>query len=151
MRTIDTIKNIIVEQIKSYRLLLDMLQRERECLINLDAKGVETISKEKDTIVLRLRLIEEERLRLVHKFSTENKLTGEVGLQRLADVTGDDAFQILRPQLVSLLQSIEELNTFNMVLIGRSLHFIKNSMVFLESFGLDIDQINTRAILSKEA
>ncbi len=150
MRTIHTIKNILIEQIKGYRQLLDMLQREKECLINLDAKGVENISKEKDTIVLTLTLIEDERIRLIEEFSAENKITGEVGLQRLADETGDETFHIVRLQLVSLLQSIEELNAVNRVLIGRSLNFIKNSMTFLGSFGIAMDQLTTGAILSKE-
>jgi hypothetical protein len=61
MRIIDSIKSILIEQIKSYRVLLELLQRERECLINLDAHEVENLSKEKDTTLLRLRLLEEER------------------------------------------------------------------------------------------
>jgi len=150
MRTLDNIKNLLVEQINSYRTLLDLLQRERESLINLDAGGVETISKEKDSIIIRLRLIEEERVRLVGKFLAENRLDLHLSLQRIVEETGDETLQILRLQLVSLLQSIEELNAFNMVLIGRSLNFIKHSMAFLESFGLDIDQLSTGSTFSRE-
>jgi hypothetical protein len=61
MKTADTIKSILVEQIDGYRSLLDLLQRERECLLNLDANGVESISKEKDTMIMRLRLVEGKR------------------------------------------------------------------------------------------
>jgi len=150
MRTLDNIKNLLLEQINSYRLLLDLLQRERESLVNLDAGEVEAISKEKDTIVIRLRLIEEERIRLVGKFLAEKHLAGNLSLQRIVEITGDETLKMLRLQLVSLLQSIEELNAFNMVLIGRSLNFIKHSMAFLESFGLDIDQLNTGTIFSRE-
>jgi hypothetical protein len=150
MRTLDKIKNLLVEQITSYRSLLDLLQRERESLVRLDAGGVEAISKEKDTVIIRLRLIEEERIRLVGKFLAENHLASNLSLQRIVEITGDESLQILRLQLVSLLQSIEELNAFNMVLIGRSLNFIKHSMAFLESFGLDIDQLNTGTIFSRE-
>ena len=150
MRTLDNIKNLLVEQINSYRSLLDLLQRERQSLVNLDAGGVESISKEKDTVIIRLRLIEEERVRLVGKFLTESRLPAHLSLQRIVEITGDETLQILRLQLVSLLQSIEELNAFNMVLIGRSLNFIKHSMAFLESFGLDIDQVNTGRIFSRE-
>ena len=150
MRTLDNIKNLLVEQINSYRSLLDLLQRERESLINLDAGGVEAISKEKDTIIMRLRLIEEERIRLVGKFLAENRLDRHLSLQRIVEVTGDETLQILRLQLVSLIQSIGELNDFNMVLIGRSLNFIKHSMAFLESFGLDIDQLHAGRIYSRE-
>jgi hypothetical protein len=150
MRTLDNIKNLLVEQINSYRSLLDLLQRERKSLINLDAGGVEAISKVKDTIIIRLRLLEEERIRVVEKFLTENHLAGNLSLQRIVEITGDETLRTLRLQLVSLVQSIEELNSFNMVLIGRSLNFIKHSMAFLESFGLDIDQLNTGRIFSRE-
>jgi hypothetical protein len=150
MKTADAIKSILLEQIDGYRSLLDLLQRERESLLNLDAAGVEGISKEKDTTVIRLRLIEEERVRLMKKFALENMISGEIGLQRLAGITKDDTFQIHRLQLVSLLQSIEELNAFNMVLIGRSLNFIKNSRVFFESCGLDMDRLNSGTLLSRE-
>ncbi len=150
MKTADTIKSLLVEQIDGYRSLLDLLQRERECLLNLDANGVESISKEKDTTIMRLRLIEEERGRLVNKFSREKMISGEANLQILSEMTGDDTFQTLRLQLISLLQSIEELNAFNKVLIGRSLNFIKNSMAFLESFGVGIGRSNSGSIFSKE-
>jgi hypothetical protein len=150
MSTADTIKNLLVEQIDGYRSLLDLLQRERECLLNLDASGVESISKEKDTTVMRLRLIEEERVRLVGKFSRENMIGGETNLQMLSEITKDDTFRTLRLQLISLLQGIEELNAFNKVLIGRSLNFIKNSMGFLESFGVGAGRSNSGSFFSRE-
>jgi hypothetical protein len=77
-------------------------------------------------------------------------ISGEANLQILSEMTGDDTFQTLRLQLVSLLQSIEELNAFNKVLIGRSLNFIKNSMAFLESFGVGIGRSNSGSVFSKE-
>ncbi len=150
MKTTDTIRGILIEQIDGYRTLLDLLQGERECLLNLDAAGVERISKEKDTIVIRLRLIEEERGRLMKKFALEHMISGDVSLQRLAGITKDDTFQTHRLQLVSLIQSIEELNAFNMVLIGRSLNFIKSSRMFLESCGLDMNRSNSGTFFSKE-
>jgi hypothetical protein len=150
MRTLDKIKNLLLEQINSYRALLDILQRERESLVNLDAGAVESISKVKDSVVISLRLFEEERIRLVGKFLAENQLARDLSLQRIVEITGDETLRTLRLQLVSLVQSIEELNAFNMVLIGRSLNFIRHSMAFLESFGLDIDQLNTGRIFSRE-
>jgi len=150
MKTAEAIKNIVLEQVNGYRSLLDLLQKERGCLVNLDAAGVEDISKEKDTIVLKLRLIEEERCRLIEKFATEHDVRGEITLQRLADLTGDEALRMQRLQLISLIQSINELNAFNMVLIGRSLNFIKHSMLFLNSFASPANPMGPGTILSKE-
>jgi hypothetical protein len=150
MSIIDSIKSILIEQIKSYRVLLELLQKERECLINLDANEVENLSKEKDTTLLRLRLLEEERLRLIKKYSADNAIIGSVSLQSLSELTADNDFQLIRSQLTSLLQSIQELNDFNMILIGRSLSAVRQSVGFLESFGLHINQNNAGLMLSKE-
>ena len=150
MNTLDRIKDILVEQINGYRILLDLLQKERESVLSLDTNRVESISKEKDTVIIRLRLTEDERVRLLDKFAAENNLPRDFSLQRLIETTGDDGLEILRMQLVSLVQSIDELNKFNMVLIGRSLNFVRHSMAFFESLGLDVDQLNRRRVFSAE-
>jgi flagellar biosynthesis/type III secretory pathway chaperone len=150
MRIIDSIKSILIEQIKSYRALLALLQREKECLISLDADEVENLSKEKDTILLRLRLLEEERIRLIKRYSADNAISGKISLQGLSELTEDNDFQVMRSQLTSLLQSIQELNDLNMILIERSLSVVRQSVGFLESFGLNINQSNTGVMLSKE-
>jgi flagellar biosynthesis/type III secretory pathway chaperone len=150
MRIIDSIKSILIEQIKSYRALLALLQRERECLISLDADEVENLSKEKDTILLRLRLLEEERIRLIKRYSADNAMRGKISLKGLSELTEDNDFQVMRSQLTSLLQSIQELNDLNMILIERSLSVVRQSVGFLESFGLNINQSNTGVMLSKE-
>lgn len=134
MSTTNNIKNILLEQIKGYRELLGLLQREKECLIDLDATGIESISKEKDTTILRLRLLEEERINLLKRFSEENGIEG-LTLQRLYELTGDESLKGLRLQLISILQSIEELNEFNGILIERSLGFIRGSLEFLKTSG----------------
>lgn len=150
MTTLENIKSILIEQINGYRALLELLQKEKLCLLNFDTQGVEAISKEKDVVIIRLRLVEEERIRLINKYLSENNLRCDYTLQKLIDLTGDNNLNILRLQLISLMQSIEELNSFNMILIGRSLNFIKHSMAFLESVGIDIDQLYKGSIFSKE-
>ncbi|MGB9716297.1 MAG: flagellar export chaperone FlgN [Thermodesulfovibrionales bacterium] len=150
MNIVESIKNILIEQINNYRLLLELLQKEKECLININAKDVEDLSKEKDTTVLKLRLLEEERIRLIDKFSSQNKINEKINLQKLCELTGDEDFQTIRLQLLSLLQSIKELNTFNMILIDRSLNFVRRSTSFLESFGLYLENRDKAVIISRE-
>jgi hypothetical protein len=151
MKTVANIKSILIEQISNYQMLLDVLQGERECLVSFNSEAAETISKEKDTIVLKLRLLEEERTRLITKFATENGIKGDMNLQRLYELTGDVSFQTLRLQLISLLQGIAELNEFNRILIERSMNFIKNVTNFLDLFGMNLNSKGIGRILSKEA
>jgi flagellar biosynthesis/type III secretory pathway chaperone len=130
-------------------MLLYVLHKERECLINLNAAGIENLSKEKDTIILRLQLFEEERGRLIAKFIADNNITGNMSLQRIYELTGDNSFQVLESQLLKVLQSIEDMNEFNRILMERSINFVKNAANFLDSFAF-----NTKSrgvVLSKEA
>jgi flagellar biosynthesis/type III secretory pathway chaperone len=150
MSTLDRIKDILGEQINGYRTLLEVLQRERACLVHLNPEGVETLAKEKDTIMLKLRLLEEERMRLVRAFAAETGSTGTMTLQRLHEMTGDEAYSGLRSQMLSLVQAISELNEFNKILIERSSNFVRRTLGFIDSFGLTVDRKKTGSVLSRE-
>jgi flagellar biosynthesis/type III secretory pathway chaperone len=149
MNTTTKIKNILNEEIKGYRELIDLLQKEKECLINLDTAGIENVYKEKDTVILKLRLLDEERINLLKRLSQENNTEKEMTLQRLYKLTGDETLKNMRLQLISMLQSIEELNEFNGILIERSLSFIRNSLAFLKASGIDTKI--SEATLSRKA
>lgn len=146
----EAIINILQEQIKTYKALLVLLKEEKECLVNINPDKVSELSKEKDTIVMRLRLLEEERVRLVHEFVRFNEMTGEVNLKELAKVTGNDLFVTLRSQLMSLLQNVEEMNKFNSILIDRSINYIKTTTNFISSFSNENISKTTGVLLSKE-
>ncbi len=144
------IENILKEQINTYKILHDLLGRERRCLLNIDAEKLEEISKEKDTLVMRLRLLEEERRRLIGKIAGDRGLSAEINLKELERVTGNSIFSILRSTLVSLLQSIEEMNRFNSVLIDRSMTYIRTNMNFIRPFTKEDVPRTSGVLLSKE-
>jgi len=151
MKQTDDIKSILTEQVGGYRILLDLLQRERATLLRFDPRAMESLSKEKDTIVMKLRLLEEERVRLVRAFTEEHGIADKAAFSKLAETAGDDSFQRLRLQLISLLQSIMELNGFNRVLIVRSSLVVKNALNFLGSIGIAVQTKNSGTLLSREA
>ncbi len=151
MNTAANIKAILVEQVEGYRELMKILQRERESLVHFNAKNVESLSKEKDTVVLKLRLLEEERIRLVGAFAADEAIAEEDAFRRLVEQAGDDSFQRLRLQLISLLQGIMELNGFNRILIERSAAVVKNALNFLGSVGVAAPATGKGAMLSREA
>lgn len=151
MNTAESIRVILADQINGYGTLLDLLRKERENLISVNSEGVEEISKEKDTVVLRLRLLEEERIRLIHKFVAENGISGDISLQRLGEITGEASFLDMRLQLISLVQGIAELNEFNRILIERSMNFVRNASRFLDNIGLNIRGLKTGSSISREA
>lgn len=146
MKTLEAIKSILIEQINGYRSLMNILQRERAYLLNFNPMGLEGLSKEKDNLVLKLRLLEEERLRLIERFESETGIGGEKGLNRLYEISGDNAFKIIRLQLISLIQAISELNEFNRILIERSLNYLRGATDILDSYPLS----GMRSGVSKE-
>lgn len=148
MKTLEAIKSILIEQINGYRSLMNILQREKACLLNFNPQGIENLSKEKDNLVLKLRLLEEERLRLIERYTAENGIDGEMGLNRIYELTGDDAFKVIRLQFISLIQAVSELNEFNRILIERSLGFLKGATNILDP--LQIGASKSTGLISKE-
>ena len=132
------------------KILLDLLKDERKSLVDIDADKIEDISKEKDTVVMRLRLLEEERQRLISKFAGDNGVGSDITLLDLGKLTENILIPELRSQLLSLLQSIEEMNRFNSLLIDRSIQHIKTSSSFFNSFVTERTPAHTGVLLSKE-
>ncbi len=148
--SIQAIINILTEQVKTYKVLHALLRKERTCLIDIDPERITGISKEKDTVVMRLRLLEDERIRLIRKFVEDNEISGAMNLKVLAKLTGNDIFNVLRSRLLSLLQSIDEMNKFNSILIDRSINYIRTNQNFVSSFTHENVPKSTGVLLSRE-
>lgn len=148
--SIQAITNILKEQVDGYKTFLAILQREKECLIHIDMVGMEDISKEKDTAVMRLRLLEEERVRLMKKFAEDKGIFRDITLIEMGEFAEDNTLFALRSQLLSLLQSIEEMNSFNSILISRSINYLRANTNFLSSFTAGLSPETKGALLSKE-
>jgi len=142
--------NILEEQLNVYKTLLDLLKKERVCLVDINAEKVEEISKEKDTVVMRLRLLEEERIRLMKKYAEDNGIIDTINLESMARHTGDSRFSILRSQMLSLLQGIDEMNKFNGILLDRSIKYFRTTTSFFNSFTTQHLPRKTGVLLSKE-
>ena len=139
MPLLETIKKVLSEQVQGCRLLSELLQREKVFLVNLQMEGIEALTKEKDILILKLRLLEEERIRLLDRFilenfpdiSTEGNPSQKISLLKLAELTGETIFLEIRSKLISLSQGIKELNDLNKVMIDRTLGFLKQKNNFL--------------------
>lgn len=150
MNAVDAMKAVLREQLRCCRSLLSVLQKERARLVDFDVAGIEELAKEKDTLLLQIRLLDEERARLAARVGGEAARTtdhcgapnesprpegADMTLKRLAELTGDPALSELRLALKSLLESIEDLNGFNRVLIERSLDTLRAGAGFLGALG----------------
>ena len=127
------IEQILKEQIATYKTLKDILTTERKALVDIDVENIERISKKKDTVIMRLRLLEEERQRLLSEFISTKDLSGDINLKELSKLTGNEIFFDLRSQLLSILQSIDELNKFNSLLIDKSIRYYQTTTNHINS------------------
>ncbi|HEC96982.1 MAG TPA: flagellar protein FlgN [Nitrospirae bacterium] len=146
MKDSDQILRILEEQVRSYSRLYDLLKGEKKAIISFDPLAVETLAKEKDNLVLQLRLLEEERKRLADEFFGDTE--GGQSISDLHSITGNKRFLDLRSQLLSLMQGIGELNEVNRLLIERASLHLRVSSVFLQTF--DVKASPSRTI-SREA
>ena len=153
MNHLTAMKAILFEQEKCCKALVGLLQKERTCLVDFDVTAVEELAKEKDTLLLRLRLLEEERQRLASALAGEwpGAREGEITLRALAERTGDAELAGIRLKLVSLAQSIEDLNAFNRHLIDRSLNSVRTARGFFNAFGgRSPEPVASGTLLSRE-
>jgi flagellar biosynthesis/type III secretory pathway chaperone len=149
MTYIDEIKKILKKKIGLLKDLLNVLRREREFLVEHNVKELNVLSKQKDTICLWLKLLSEELKGLINKYALENNLDGEINIDVIFKHSGESDLKILKLQLISLSQSLMELNDFNKILMERSFNFYKEATDFFESFNLCYSK-DAGTILSKE-
>ena len=151
MRGLEAIKAVLSEQIRGYRALLELLQRERICLIGLNGPEVEQVAKEKDTILLKLRLFEEERLRLTREWGAQAGIKSDLRLKDIAEMSGDRDLSCLRSQLLSLLQGVNELNDLNKTFTERTLSFTRGARDrLLPGCSTTSPRQSTATVLSRE-
>lgn len=135
MKTSDLLRVNLTDRLREYESLRDLLLRERECLISIDPSSVETLIKEMDTVVLRIRLLEEDKTRLLLAYTREQNTASGMTFALFCSQTGDKSLQSEHSRLVTLLQNITDLNDFNRVLTERSLGFTRGALGLIRSLG----------------
>jgi len=106
-----------------YRELRTLLQRERICLVDLDAASLEEIVAAKESLAEEGRLLEESRLQLVDELAPELGLAGRPTLSQVCDrIDGPaDELRSAHARLVALVGAVRELVEMNAVFAGNAL------------------------------
>jgi flagellar biosynthesis/type III secretory pathway chaperone len=126
---------LLESQTGLYGALLKTLQAEKAAALNSDLDPLNRAVKEKENVLLKIRILEEQRLNLL------GQVAGIIGapadqltLKRLAQQLPEPyaaRVRTCRSNLVSLTQSIQELNNSNRKLFRRSLELVKGSINLL--------------------
>lgn len=114
MNSIQTLLDIMQSQKKLYTELLSILTEEKEAAINWDAKLTNELTKKKDTLIYKEKVINEAFVSCIRKIEKE---TGREHL-RVEHIANEIADQELKPSLLelrhdllSLTKKVNECNT----------------------------------------
>ncbi|HAO93639.1 MAG: hypothetical protein A2X99_06620 [Deltaproteobacteria bacterium GWB2_55_19] len=123
-----------------YKDLVDVLQTETENLVSRDFRALyETVGR-KEHILKRIELSGAERLKLVRdaagKLGLKPGPKGEFTLSEIIERSGPsaDALESKRNIIISLIDSIRELNHLNGLIVRGSLDNINKTLGFLGNF-----------------
>ncbi len=134
MTSTGSLIGILEEEVRGYSELLSLLRKEKEAILSFRPGEIEEMAKEKDALVLKLRLLDDERKRLLREHTDEEGR--EPDLMALYRRTGDRRLPELRSRLKSLMAGIQELNELNRILIDRATLHVRTSASFFQNFGI---------------
>lgn len=144
---INTLEKIIAYHNKLYALL----KREKETMMKYSVSELETCTKEKETITLKLKILEESRIRIIKNLSihlniNEKDLTAS-RLSRICDGRYSKIFKEISSRLNTLIVDISRLNNENRIFIEYFMNHIKVSLSFLTQVNLqELTYINNGEI-----
>jgi len=115
-----------------YRSLLSILQSEKKAVVLSNLKELNESSKEKENLILKIRILEEQRSKLLEKIADNLGHSCQVlTLSRLAEMVEEPYSTRLRYNysiLSTLVHSIQEVNNANKTLILHSLELVRGSL-----------------------
>jgi len=125
---------ILREEIQVYRSLVDLLQEEQKGLIRADVEALEEMAKKKETVYLKVKLLEESRLMFSRKYCETFHIREELTLSRIIrDSEGYHTSELkdCQTNLKELFTVVSDLVRMNERLVGSSLRFLRGSNAIL--------------------
>lgn len=134
----DELLSVLDKELGLCTALAELLRKEREVIVSLDPHALEQLLREKETLTAGIRACDEARERILDSLSLKNKTLSEI-----AGAAGGhyrDKLTVIASKFTAVIQLITELNAFNGKLIEKSLHYIKTSYSFLNTFDVSVRQ-----------
>ena len=113
------------------------LIKEKEAIVNSDLDVLSEAGKEKENLLLMIRLLEEQRLKIMNQLSVFYEYSfNDLTLMELCRITDEPFSSRLKNSrlcMLSLIESIGELHKLNKKLLVHSLDFVKGSLNIIDS------------------
>ena len=128
---------LLEDETDFYRSLLLVVQKENRAVVDLKLKELNEAGKEKENLLLKIQILEEQRQRRLEKVADSigcplQRLT----LSRLSQLSKEPYSTRLkdcRSNLLALTQSIQEVNNSNKSLVMHSLKLVGSSLSLLDN------------------
>jgi flagellar biosynthesis/type III secretory pathway chaperone len=131
------LRGILTREIELHKHLLSLLHKEKACLIDLSTEEIVENTKRKETCTLKIKMLEESRLSLIKRLSPHFSISlHELTLSKLIsqlDEPHRSELEEVRSTLRSLINSIQEINQHNSMVVKDALHYCQRSLDFLYS------------------
>lgn len=128
------LQTVLEAEIALYVELRELLQRERELIVNLDAVGLEDTVRQKEALAEEGKLLEESRIEVAARLAGELELGPErPTLSQICDRIGVESAPLrrLHSRLVALVGAVRELLDANAGFAGDSLAQVRATLQLL--------------------
>ena len=133
---LDKLIDILEEEINIFRSLFGILEDETAALMISDVKQLNEVIKKKENEVLKIRLLETQREKMVHdiaeKLGCSPKGLTLSQLAGMADIPYSQAIFKINEKLSQFAHSIRLLNQKNQTLLQQSLGLVRDSLSMLD-------------------
>ena len=124
--------NVLEEQIKVYRHLLEVVRKEKDILISANLDELNENNKSKEAMLLKIRALEAQRLTTAAQLSLSLSLKQEqprlLEIAKYLDDATADKLRNIHSVLELLLRRVQEYNRGNEVLVQSALNNITGAM-----------------------
>jgi flagellar biosynthesis/type III secretory pathway chaperone len=132
---LDDLQTILLNEMDLYRELLSILKKEKDVIIELSVDEIMKCIKEKETLGLKLRMLEESRITIIKSLSDRLNIQEEdIKLSRLSEIVDEpysSQFKRYSSDIRALIKDINEINRYNKEFIEHSLTSIRGSLALL--------------------
>lgn len=127
-----TLVNVLEEQIKVYRHLLEVVRKEKEILISANLDDLNENNRSKEAMLLKIRSLEAERLKSAIEVCVALNIPAEqprlLEIAKHLDDAGADRVRNIHSVLELLLRRVQEYNRGNEILVQSALSNITGAM-----------------------
>ena len=134
---LDAFIGVLENEIDLYQSLLLILQQEKEAVVFSKLRELNESSKEKENHVLKIRILEEQRIKFLEKIAESLEYpSSQLTLSNLIQIIDEPYATRLRNihnVTAALLQAIQEVNNSNKALVLHSLDLVRGSLALFNN------------------